>query len=276
VAGSSGSASGGTSGAASGGAASGGTAGGGAAGSAGQATGGASGSGGGGASGGSGGASTGQAFLPDVTYKYVGMGPNAGVTIVAGTIDGNGELGPEWLLAMKGAGPDPVCIITVSADLLDASNQTLAHVDVIVDSPIYTSFGSPTQCIGKGDIGMGQANVTFDSGDLSQVTQINYGFNGNIDPDATKLVDVTADGIMIADFSAKQKKVTGAVTNHSTSTTYKYPGLALYPVDGAGRPLARGEALSSNMLTPGGTFDFTMYVNSPIDTYVTFPEYEGL
>ncbi len=55
-----------------------------------------------------------------------------------------------------------------------------------------------------------------------------------------------------------------------------YPGVALFPVDAGGRPLARGEALSPDNLTASGTYSFLMYVNAPVDKYVTFPEYEGI
>jgi hypothetical protein len=121
---------------------------------------------------------------------------------------------------------------------------------------------------------MGEAAVTFTSGDASKVKLVQYGISGSIDPAATKLPDMTADGITVADFSSTMKIIKGKLTNHSSSKSYKFPGLTLYTVDGAGRPLAQGAALSSTDLAPGGTWDFTMYVRPPVDKYVTYVEFD--
>jgi len=191
---------------------------------------------------------------------------------VAGTIEQNGDIGPEWLIAVKNEGPDPVCIVMINGELLDGSNVALAKETVIMSSPRYLSYDSPTACIGPGDTAMGQVSIQFDSGDASQVKAVHYGISGSINPDATKLSDITADGITVEDFSAKMKLVKGTLKNHSTSKSYKFPGLTLYTVDGAGRPMAQGEALSGTPLAPGGSYDFTMYVRPPVDKYVTFVE----
>jgi hypothetical protein len=225
---------------------------------------------------GSGGSVTGQAFVPNVPYSYVGNGSNAGLSIVAGTMAPKTDLDPaQWLIAVKGVGPDPVCIITIPADLLDAAGNKLAHLDVIIHSPMYTTFGSAEPCIGVGDTGMGEAMLNFTSGDASQVAQVKYGISGNIDPAAVKITGISVDNVTISDFSSTKKSVTGTLTNHS-GTTYKYPEVDFFTVDPAGRPLATSYDLGSGQISGSGTFDFTMYLTSPIDRYVTYPAFDSL
>jgi hypothetical protein len=204
---------------------------------------------------------TGQAYLPDVPFTYVGNGPNAGLSIVAGTISQSGTAPTEILIALKSVGPDPVCIVIISADLMDASDTVLKHVDVIVNSPMYKSFGDATQCLGAGDMGYGHATVGFDSFDISKVAKVEYGISGNIDPDATKLTDVTAE-------------VTGSLTNHSSTQMYKYPEIQIYTLDAAGRPLAHGEDIDAGNLATSGTWQFMLYISSPVDKYVALPNFK--
>jgi hypothetical protein len=219
-------------------------------------------------------AATGQAFLPNATYTYVGKGPNAGLSIVAGSISQSGTAPTQILLAVKSIGPDPVCIITIPADLLDASDVVLKHVEVIVNAPMYTTFNSAEPCLGAGDTGYGMATVGVDTFDVSTVAKVNYGVSGNIDPAATKLSDVTVDGVTVSDFSASMKTMMGTLTNHSATQAYKYPEVDVYTLDPAGRPLAQGLQLDAGGLDAGASWPFMLYITSPVDQYVALPRYE--
>jgi hypothetical protein len=233
-----------------------------------------------GGTGGTGGAPQGQPFVPEgITVEYVGQGPSGGLEIIAFTlVQEYGTLNsPAFIVAVRNTGTDPICYVDVPAAFLDGSGTELASTPGTgaLSAPAYDSFGSPSPCLGTGDIGMGTITSGLSSLDVSQVTKIEHGFIGNIDPDATKISAVTIENVTIETTAVGTSvRATGTVRNGTTGSISD-PDVAVFAVDPAGRPYAEMTDIELTTIAAGGSWTFqTLTYDGEVNEVVSYVAFD--
>ncbi len=219
----------------------------------------------------------GKPFVPDnITVEYAGAGPTGGLELIAFTLASNGTGGAVFYVAVKNNGTDVICGVDVPADFFDGSGTELASTigAGALAAPMYNSFGSPSACLGPGDIGMGTASLGLSGLDVSQVAKIEHGFVGNISSSAVKLTGVTVDNVMLEVAFANNYKATGTVTNNS-GMVISNPEVTIFAVDSVGRPFGEMSALDLNPISNGGTWMFNSTdTEGPVSDYVAYVSYD--
>jgi hypothetical protein len=194
-----------------------------------------------------------------ITLEYVGQGPSGGLAIVAFTlVQSYGTLDrPAFFVAVEMTGPEPICMVDVPADFRDAAGTVLASTPGTgaLSAPAYRSFGSPSPCLGSGDLGMGMITLGLDTLDVSRVTKIEHGFYGNIDPSATKITAVTIEDVRAEPAFDTHVRAVGRIVNRTTGTISD-PDVAVYAVDSARRPYAEMTDIELITIPAGGSWDF--------------------
>jgi hypothetical protein len=228
---------------------------------------------------GAGGVDTGQPFVPaGIDVQYVASGPSGGLEIIAYTLlQQAGSLeAPAWIVAVQNNGTDPICIVDVPADFLDASGATLASTPGTgaLAAPMYETFGSPSPCLGPGDIGMGTITLGLSTLDITQVARIEHGFIGNIDPAAVRLTGVSVQNVQTEVAFGTALRFTGTVSNDSTSSIAD-PDVHLFVVDPAGRPYVELDYIELVTIPVGSTWDFqTVSYDGSINDWVSYVQYD--
>lgn len=180
----------------------------------------------------------------------------------------NGEL----YAALKNEGSAPACSPAFSVQLFDETEQVLASglAGLKVQRFYRTVDGSGNiaACVGPGDVSMVAITDLPADVALTNVARVEYWCN------FWALDVVEGDGLRIDDVRAVARDggvaYTGVLRN-DFDVPLSSPGVAIFPLNRAGRPLGLARGESALALPPGGRWDFETETVS--DVGVSFAAY---
>lgn len=184
-----------------------------------------------------------------------------------------GPSNAELYAALKNDGDTPACSPAFSVNLLDASEQSLAMEvgGLLVRSFYHLVDGSNTvaACVGPGEVTMLAITDLPADVRLDDVSRVEYWCN-------FWALEVTP----IAGLSISQVEVvtSGAGVSYTGTLVNDFdlavaaPSVAVFPINGAGRPLAVALGQGNTELPPGGSWSFeTNLVSEPGVAYAAYP-----
>ncbi len=213
----------------------------------------------------------GQAFLPaNITNEYVGM-DSSGLTLVSFSLLQSAGLFEEvtWFVALKNLGETPICYPQIQGTFETAAGYQLAksRADFLEAKP-WAAYGSPSPCVGAGEIAMGAVTSGLSGLVVDQVAHIKYGVGGNITPSATPLPEITFESLEIREPFQDSFSLTGKMVN-GLNTTIVNPSVEVFVVDAVGRPYAHLSDIAILQVTAGQSWTFdTGTLKEPFENYV--------
>lgn len=208
------------------------------------------------AAGGEDGTSDDSLFAPaslQVTPHPGGCGALELIALTLRTGPSNGEL----YAALKNEGSAPACSPAFSVQLFDETEQMLATGLAGLKVQRFYRLVDGSQniaaCVGPGDVSMVAITDLPADVALQDVTRVEYWCN------LWALEVVAGDGIRIDDVRAVARDggvaYTGVLRNDFDVPLSK-PGVAVFPLNRAGRPLGLARGESALALPPGGHWEF--------------------
>lgn len=219
----------------------------------------------------------GRPFEPEgITTQYVGK-DSAGMDLVAFTLlqsYGTFEE-PVFFAAVKNNGVEKICYVDLRPEFFDASGTSLATANTIValSAPMWNSYGSPSPCLGPGEVGMGEFTNGLRDLDVSAVARIDYTIGGNITPSAEPIVGVTFSDVRVEPIYTDSVHIVGSLDN-GYSQSLENPSIEAYAVDAVGRPYAMMDGIDLLTVSPGSSWNFeTLSYEGEVENFVLYPDY---
>jgi hypothetical protein len=220
---------------------------------------------------------TGTAFVPEgLEYVEVGTGEVV-LTLVASTLVQESGLFDEvaWFGAFRNDGATNVCIPGVFFEFYDAAGLLLAddHAVGAIHAPMYLSYGSPSPCLGPGEIGMMEVTTNLQDLNVDEVVRIEYFGTGALNLSAEKLTEVNLESISLQPIYVDSVHAVGSIKNN-WSSPIEWPEIFVYAVDTLGRPYGLMTDIENLEIAPGGAWEFdTLAYDGEVENFVVFMEY---
>ncbi|HEX2733660.1 MAG TPA: hypothetical protein VHM70_18750 [Polyangiaceae bacterium] len=193
------------------------------------------------------------AWLPNVPLDDV-----AGeLTLFASTLS-QGPNGLELYAAVRNDGAAPLCGAAMSLEFYDHADQLLGTASGGIRSALYQfSDGSSLisiYCVAPGQTAMAAATTLPEGLTLDQLKYIGHRFPAFQIDDAKPVPGATLSQVEEV-AKAEGTAYRGTVTN-SADTPISDPKVAVFPVNGVGRPLGMATSAAMLEIPPAGTWSF--------------------
>jgi hypothetical protein len=168
-----------------------------------------------------------------------------------------GPDGAELYAALRNVGDVPACSAALSVELFDAAEQSLAAgIGGLLTQRFYRltdGSGSIAACVGPGDVTLAAIDDLPADVGVDDVRYVIY----RCPYFALDVVPI--DGIVLDDVTALATDAgtayTGTLSN-GLDVAIEDPSVAVFPINGVGRPLGRATASAALALAPGDRWDF--------------------
>jgi len=215
----------------------------------------------------------GKTFVPDgIVYEDISAPgtDRTGFKLLAATLRDYGNL-QELFMTVENMGTEAACQPQVATEVDDASMNTLGGGSLLLNGQMYQVPGGITVCLGAGEIGIGSLPVITDPVQTAPA-RIRYQFGASLEPTASKLADVTIEGVTIADAAGPMATVTGHLVNHGAAAVQNV-FVTSYAIDGATLRAYAQRPAGVDSIAPGAQWNFTIQMGDPIADSRTFVNY---
>jgi hypothetical protein len=205
--------------------------------------------------------------LPDTNED----GQDVGLVLVALTL-APGTSGPSFYAAVQNVWSTPLCEAGMMIDFFDTSGQMVGTAAGVLQSDHFYQLtdgsGTVIPCVAPGQIVMTGATGLPDTIVVSQLGSLQHLFP-SFNVDVTPVGALTVTGV-VATAGTAGTTYTGTVVN-AVGSTVSNASVAIFPVNGVGRPLGMATASTTTDLPAGGSWTFqTSAVDDPGIDQVAF------
>jgi hypothetical protein len=198
-----------------------------------------------------------RGFVPEGLPNTELEGQEGGLTLVAFTLQ-EGVEGLELYAAVKNEDATPACEIGMTTDFYDRGEQFVTTAGSVVSSGrfyrIDDGSGVVLSCLPPGQVGMTAVTKLPPEVVLSELGHLKHAF-----PAFAVSGLVPLDGVSVGKLTPVRtpsgSAYRGILTN-GLAQTLSSPTVAVFPVNGVGRPLGVARSSATTELSPAGTWTF--------------------